>query len=492
MTTARCISALSAFGFRQRRRARAATPAFSQRGQLVRAALAVCFVGMVGGFSPASAQQWREIQPQINANQARALRPKVSSILNSGGDLSDADMKTLDQYFKQYEFPAMTLTDDASLGALSEARTRLFRQYLGLPRLSQSARDYLNGLTLAAMGSVAVGNYHPAVRYNAALVIGQLEQQPAKSAGAAPVPLVKSTDALLKLLEVDEFKGVKVPSSVRVAALVGLERQTQFGVDPQYADRIAKAALAVTTRKDLPEDASADVYDWMRSIAVRVLANQFAKGLTPPVYDALVAVVADEKINLDDRCRIAQSLSPAMFAGAKGIDAAKMTLALGMLAKNVLSTEAKKADKYQEALLADPNAIAAAGAGGGFGGGRGGYGRGGFGGGFGGEEDPSLDTGPHYEKRQMLARILAVASAANALKNTADASDEVKKRLDDLRAPIMAVANEASSKDATEVNVARAVSSLSADVATLVDGWNGVKPKPANDADNAFGAVDQK
>ena len=111
----------------------------------------------------------------------------------------------------------------------------------------QAPRDKMIELTMKAMGPISAGSYHPAVRYNAALVLGRLDQTPGTTGAGAtpPKPLATGTNALTALVERDDINGVPVPSSVKMAALVGLERHTRFGVDPQYVDRITAAALAI-------------------------------------------------------------------------------------------------------------------------------------------------------------------------------------------------------------------------------------------------------
>ena len=61
-----------------------------------------------------------------------------------------------------------------ALGKLAALRDQLFTRYINTAK-SQGARDHLNSKTLLAMGAIAKGAYHPAVRYNAALIVGQLE-----------------------------------------------------------------------------------------------------------------------------------------------------------------------------------------------------------------------------------------------------------------------------------------------------------------------------
>jgi hypothetical protein len=433
-------------------------------------------------------QGYKHIPPSLNNAEQRALAPKVGTALNAAS-LGAEQTKIVDDYFKKYYFPMMTSTSPAALGQLAEMRKNLFVRYLDRAG-SAATFDYLNSLTFNAMVAVAIGDFHPAVRYNAALVLGQLGDKSLKlSGGAAPKPLAKGTDALLKLLESEEFKGVAVPSSVRVAALVGLERHTRLGLDPQLADRVRKATLTIALRPDAPADVNDNVYGWMRAQAVQALANLEAKGLTKPTADALAKLLVDEKIDLDRRCDMARAVTAPMLAGAQGVDAAALVTALGQLADQSLADEVEPAEKYQEEIVSDPSAMAMPGRGGGefgggrgYGGGRGGEFGGGFGGGFGGMMGSGVEEGPRYEKRRMLQRVKVLIEASEALKSAASLKAEDKKRLDDLQSPLKTLFAEAAKKNAVDPDVTEAVLQAAHTIADVVAGWTKGGGEAAADA----------
>ncbi len=431
-----------------------------------------------GAMRPAVGQHYKVIAPRVNEAQSKVLSGQVATILRNASPPGAAEIKLLDDYFKGSYYPLMTSIDAVALGELSVKREKFFQLYIN-PAKSQGARDHLNAMTLRQMGSFAIGPYHPAVRYNAALIMGQLDTQP----GGRPLPA--GTKGLLTILEGEAFNKITVPTAVKVAALVGLQRHVRLGVDAPTAEQITKAALAVANREELPEDASAKAYGWVRRQAAKVLAMQFEKGLTPPVYETFVRLVADEKMDLDDRCAIAGLLKPDMFSGAKGLDAEAMTQALGGLARKVLAVEAEEAGDYVDAMIGG-GVPAAGGFGGGFGG-RGGFGMEGgggreFGGGGGGLDLNALgleDQGPKYEKRRMIDRTVAIVAGAEALK--AGGSDELKERLTEFSTMILAVAEAAAPENARNEDIAPAVVQLQEDVDRFVSNWAPAKAQ-ADDA----------
>lgn len=427
------------------------------RWQSILALAAIAFV--CGAARSAEAQNYRSLKPMPVA-EARALTGKVSTILRGAGNPSADDLKVLDDYFMKYFFPSMTVYQPPeALGQLSTSRDWLFTRYLNVAK-SQAARDHLTNNTLKAMGAIAQGAYHPAVRYNAALIVGQLEQTPG-------TPLPASNDVLLALLEKDEINKVPVPTALKVAAIVGLQRRVN-GMESALAERVRKAATAVALRKETPDDATPEVYGWVRRSAARLLAAQVAGGMTPDVHQTMVTLISDKSIGLDDRCNIAQLLKPAMYQKAEGLDVESMTIALGDLAKQVLAVETKDAKKYLDELFSGGAAFAP-GPGGGFPMGRGGeMGGRGFGG---GSVDYTMieETGPTYERRRMIDRLLAVADGASAV--AAGGTDESKAKLRELVAALRDVAVPAAEERALVEKIAPAVQTLSVDVNKLVATW---------------------
>lgn len=445
--------------------------------QSVVAALAVV---AAAHSQPAAGQNYKVIEPRVNEAQAKVLGGQVATILRDPAAPAGAANKQLDDFFKGYLYSSMTSTDPIQLGLLAEKREQLFQRYINAAK-SPAARDYLNTITLQAMGAIAKGPYHPAVRYNAALIIGQLDAQP----GAKVLPA--ATEALLALLENDEFNKTPVPTAVKVAALVSLQRHVRLGVDAPTGERIGKAALAAANREELPEDASAKAYGWVRRQAAKVLAMQHEKGMTPAVLDTFTRLISDSKIELDDRCAIAGLLQPTMFAGAQGLNVDATAQAVGELARDVLEVEAKDAGEFVDQMI-EGGVPAGGGFGGGFEGGRGGFGmeggpRGGFGMEGGGMDFAMLgqqDQGPKYEKRRMIDRTLGIVAAAEALK--AAGSDELKARLTEFSAAILAVAEAAAPDNADLEAITPEVVQLAKDVNRLVGSWAPAKPAAEDEA----------
>lgn len=413
----------------------------------------------------AHAQRYEEMR-SINSNEARVLAGRVSATLRGATSLSDAQEKELQKYFMGYYFPAMTKTDAASLGELADMRQKLFSQYIDFAR-SPQVRQEMVQMTYRAMARIAMGNYHPAARYNAVLAIGMLDEKPA-SRGAnptPPTPLPAATKALLAVLTQDEIKvgekNIKVPVSAKVGALVGLERHARFGINEQYAEQVTQATLAVIEAEGPPKDVSRGVHHWMKCQAARVLANQYAEGITPAVHQALLSLVADEQMSIDDRVGVVQLLQKIKYEGVADIDAEESAWLLGQLAERVVSRSAKEAQDYLDELVQ----------GGGFAAGRG---RGGGYGEFGGGS--AANMGPQLEKARMLARMNAVVLGTQSVSKL---SPEMTDKLTKLFEPMDAVIDTAAKKDVVDTKVAREVISLSDQISSLIADWKPAEPAEA-------------
>jgi len=426
------------------------------------------------------AQRYRVETPDIDERQARAMWSGLSSVLNGGSALSDADKKAIRDYFILYKFQAMTNTSAEALAELADEREGLIRDFNRIR--STAARDYVLDVTLSAMRGIATINFHPAVRYNAVLIISQLDQRPAQTGGNAqpPVVLPAATQRLLELVTITEI--AKSPSSVKVAALVGLQRHARFGINEQLAQPATDAMLDIINATERPADASKDVFAWMRAQAAGVLVRLHANGVNEAVSAALVKLLADDQLSGDDRCYVASLMTKSMFAaGASGVDFEAYQNALGGLAKEIFAIEEKKADEYNEEVLAEQGGFGGGGRGfggrrGSFGGrgetdgggrGRGYGGRGEFGGrgGLGLEED----TGPHYETRRMLDRVMGVLAALDAVAPAA--ADPVQTHLNELPAPLRELADMAVVRDQLEVRIVDAVINTAEAVNRIVDNW---------------------
>ncbi|QEG37910.1 hypothetical protein [Bythopirellula goksoeyrii] len=458
-------------------------------GLIAMAVLVRCFSGSAS-YAQEPGERYDTLPAKLDAREARQLAPALEQALRNTSGFG-AEQKAVDDYLTKYYLPNLTVYSPEALADLAKDREKYFKNYIAKASHA-SSRQHLVEIAFKFGQYCVRKNMHPAVRYNAVLMLGDLDQQPATGT-TPPIPLPAATSELLDLVEQDEFNGVPVPESLKLGALIGLERHSRYGIDPQVKDRLTKAMLAMVADRESPEDVDQNVHDWVITLAAQVLANQNAKEPSQEVQDALTKLIADEKLGLDDRCKVAALLKKMTYAPGGAVSGAATVPALGQLTLDVVSEGAKLAKKYQKEFLGEGGITAPmaggyggrGGYGGGYGGeggygggygGEGGYG-GGYGGGFSGTQE---DTGPKFERRLLMARLVDIARGGNSLSE--GLPDAEKEQIGSLIDEMKPVINVIEDKDAVQIDVSSAVIELEERLKTLLATWQLPEDKPAEEA----------
>src|SRR3954470_11648817 len=261
-----------------------------------------------------------------------------------------ADKQHFDEYFIKYYFPDMTHAEDADLGQLGTKRYDLFKKYLWATTNPQLQQD-LTDIALKKMGAIVLDpGYHPAVRYNAILVIGMLDEQYANAAGQTPKPLAKATKALTGVVDsaTADDKNSRFTPPIILGAIIGLERNAQLraSLTPE-AIAAMTAALVKLVEHDKPiQEMDPDAYAWIRLRAAQTLAKLGSVGEKNSVHNALVKLASSTK-SLDDRCEAAGLLDKLNYKDVK-IEDATTAEALFALARDVATAEDKRAADFQD------------------------------------------------------------------------------------------------------------------------------------------------
>jgi hypothetical protein len=440
---------------------------FASRNRVISSSLLVLVL-----VTTSPAQQF--IQAPIKPNAAKLKLSAENAIRNPAG--IGAAQEDVDNYLRGFFFPSMTQTTAEALGEIATLRERLIKQYIGQAG-NAATQEYLIGQTFNFARGMARNNFHPAVRYNAALILGDLNSK----VSDPQVPLKQATEELLELTEQEQFNKIPVPESVRLGAVLGLERHARLGIDSSLADRLTKAMIGVISSK-APEDVDPAVHDWLRSTAALTLANQYAKSPNREAQAAIISLIVDSTANLDDRCLAAAALERITFAAGADIDGKASTDAMGKLTLDVITDAAKLAEAYQEEALGGANFDNMRGPGsggrgyGGYEGDRGGFGRGGFGGG-------AVDEGPKFEMRQLFNRLYNIAKGSGSLAK--GLGDDDKARLEALVTELRPVVEVMESKDAVEIDVTEEVLKLQATLTDLIKSWD--QPVAAAEAEEDAG-----
>jgi hypothetical protein len=370
------------------------------------------------------------------------------------------------EYFQKYFFPAMTRYQPNDLAELGKMRDELLSRYLWAST-DENLQSDLTKLAFAELQPVGFeSKYHPAVRYNAILIVGMLDEVYA-SQGRPPVPFKEGT-AKLTLIVDYAAQGKRVPPFLVVGALVGLQRHALYhdNLDRATVDAMSAAVLKLAAKDVSLPEVDAKVAEWIRIQAATVLANLGSPGPNGSVLAVLAKMIAGQttpKMSLDVRCQVAALLKQMQNDGAS-VDGKAMADALLELAMAVGDDEAKEAKAFEETQIQ----------GGGFGGGYGGAPR------SKGRMRLDLESSQwEYDARILLARLGDLRTGLSAFKATAPADkqpviDAVLKAI----APAVAAAE---SSDTIDLKVTEKVREMAAQIRSAV------KPgsAPAEEADAA-------
>lgn len=274
---------------------------------------------------------------QVDEDQRRE-RFNVMAMLRNR-KFEPGEEERFEAYYRRYFLPRWTQpANRASLPLLRrELRNNLLSGRTGPPhkRLQAVILDYL--------GKMASANVHPAARVNAMLMIGELNAEEPLRAGDTPTPLPAALPVLLQALGDDEQI-----DPVKVAALVGIIRYTQFGqLTPEATSAVQQAMIRLTQSPGAPAR-SPEGHAWMRAQAAKALGLLGSVGRNAEVPRLLTNLVADRQLDMLVRCRAATALGQLNYTGADGLSAAQPIAALGRLAADAIRADT---DHFDE----DPN-----------------------------------------------------------------------------------------------------------------------------------------
>ncbi|MEX2173209.1 MAG: hypothetical protein WD872_02535 [Pirellulaceae bacterium] len=256
-----------------------------------------------------------------NANEARKsendYRTQARGIAGSKAPSAE-NRTTFERYYTYIFFPSLTQTDQASLSALPVERQRFFQQHVEICE-DPAVRELLCNLALKQATAIVRDNYHPAVRYNAMLLISNLNDQDAVRLGgtkATPEPMRLALPVLFT-----EFNKPENSDAIRMAALLGLLRHLEW--DPYRTagpditgtkrTRISQELLNLAQQQTPPPKRSPAGHDWLRRRAIEGLVLLSNAKVDAETAAALDKLLKDEKESLAVRCAAAAAIGKVVY-----------------------------------------------------------------------------------------------------------------------------------------------------------------------------------
>ncbi|WP_425616774.1 hypothetical protein NA78x_000429 [Anatilimnocola sp. NA78] len=248
----------------------------------------------------------------------------------------------VEKYFNNFEFRTLTQTTPEALDALPKARFDFFKYYIFVCKNQETHQEMVR-LTFNMMQQIVNNNFHPVVRYNAMIMIGDLNEQEVLRFGS-DLKLPEPYAATLPFM-VDRLDDARTPDPVKIAALVGILRHLEWepyrGAPLPAGTRttMLNALVKLAEMKDPPAGRTAEGQQWLRRRAIEALGLASVTTATPAAVTAIEKVLKDSSEPLALRCSAAMAMGRANVPANHKVDANELSRLLANLAATSVKTE---------------------------------------------------------------------------------------------------------------------------------------------------------
>jgi hypothetical protein len=308
------------------------------------------------------AEGFKELLPNkilsTDKKKQRDYEDQINRIVR-GASLAENE-KIFDGYFVTYVFPLWTQTTEKSLNELPKERDKFIRNYLEMSAKNPAAHARLVDITHKKLTEIVQDSeLHPAVRYNAILIIGLLNEiEPNRGTGVKqmPEPYVPALSTL-----VEELKKPGNNEALRVGALLGVSRHLEWDnfkqamgkIKPDVRKEIVDELTSIVNTNVPPAGRSAEGQTWLRRRALEALRHANAVTVDPDFAILLDKIIGEDTEPMSVRCTAAEVMSHLNFP-APGPEVSPMAKKLGYLALFACHTELLRLEglkKKDEELL---------------------------------------------------------------------------------------------------------------------------------------------
>jgi hypothetical protein len=299
----------------------------------MRAPLAIV-LSAIAAWSLSIAAAWSQDAKDPKWVPDKSLATKrldVMRMLSRPQALSAAEQRALDEYFNKYAL--LLLADEKS--DLPKERKQLQAYFKSAAR-NPAVHAHLMKLVLAKYTQMILdGDLPMAVRINAMIVVGDLNEQ--ESPGAPVTPLPDARRLLMAALQ-----SSKAPDALKIVSLQALRRHAELdGIPPDAVPSMQALMIRLITQQEPPRDRTKAGHVWLQELAAEVLGAIGSPGVKNSVVSACNDVLADPKASLEVRCAMAKCLSQLKLPD-NGVDVKSLASGLGYLAVDICRRESER------------------------------------------------------------------------------------------------------------------------------------------------------
>lgn len=325
--------------------------------------LIVCL--MVAGPCLATAQEYRDIDtdeeverlaPGLRLAKGRIFSDSVqlNDPVPPGGPLADKFQnyeEAINAWYRLYRLPLFTQVNSGNEDAASMRSE--FNRDLRSCRAA-AAHEHIADLLQRAMLTICHDEYHPAVRYNAMLMLGDLNSTEAVRVGQNQAPPVPLLPALISML--DEFESEEQIDAVRVAAMIGILRHVELApfrsegqsLPASLTTRIIEPMIALVQAETSPDGRSPEGHEWMQRQAIEILGAFGKEGEEGVVLTVLASKLNNDSLSLPIRCAVIQSLAKFEPGLAGNLDSTRILAQAGKVGIDAVRYELLRIQTWEE------------------------------------------------------------------------------------------------------------------------------------------------
>jgi hypothetical protein len=316
------------------------TQSSRSRFDVIRRLLPICLCALLcaGGAVARGQQQYTELDVDMSLES----QENAVTALIRGSSLNTTQQQQVNKFFTTYSFPRWTRLADGS--ELADYRRELVDD---IRRSSGASRDYMLQITYNYFKSVSESSAAcPPARYNAVLLIGELNQAEGPTSTVLPTAYAPAAPFLHQTLQNEN-----APDFLRLAALIGLERHAYIGIEnAQLRDSQVLPLLLTIAQADTPTGNRADdIHHWFRWRAIRALGNAGTPGANDVYLKALGMMGKDAELAPTLRYEAIRALGRMDYTQTQAI---KPVHLISMMSEAALLVIQDEVDAINERILA--------------------------------------------------------------------------------------------------------------------------------------------